>query len=91
VTFNANAPVGVGAPPARNRIDLPIQIERTFSMRHVRRNHQSFKSTPLGRAAGARRFRDLPYPAKRLARQIGCEPELANLIAELAGLKGGRL
>jgi hypothetical protein len=32
----------------------------------------------------------LPYPAKRLARQIGIEPELANILAELAGLKGGR-
>jgi len=60
-------------------------------MRNVKHRAPSFNDLPLWRAAGARRFRDLPYPAKRLARQIGCEPELANLIAELAGLNGGRL
>ena len=59
-------------------------------MRNVRHSAQSSNDLPLWRAARARRFRDLPLPAKRLARQIGCEPEVADLIAELAGLKGGR-
>ena len=59
-------------------------------MKHITRKSEPFNNLPLWRAAGARRFRELPYPAKRLARQIGCEPELANLIAELAGLTRGR-
>ncbi len=60
-------------------------------MHNVKHRAQSFNTLPLWQAARARRFRELPYPAKRIARQIGCEPELANLITELAGLKGGRL
>jgi hypothetical protein len=59
-------------------------------MRNVKHHAPSINDLPLWRAAGARRFRALPYPAKRLARQIGCEPETARLIAELAGLQGSR-
>ena len=59
-------------------------------MPHLRQRAPSRNNLALWRAARARRFRELPYPAKRLARQFGYEPELANLIAELAGLIGGR-
>ncbi len=59
-------------------------------MQNVVRKHFAFNGLPLWAASRERRFRELPYPAKRLARQIGCEPELASLIAELADLKGGR-
>ena len=75
--------------PRRNRISNPREMERIDGVTNIRRTHQSFKSTSLWQAARARRFLELPYPAKRLARQIGCEPELAILIAELAGLGDG--
>ncbi len=60
-------------------------------MCNVRHSAQSSNDLPLWKAARARRFRDLPFPAKRLVRHIGYEPETARLVAELAGLKGGRL
>ena len=59
-------------------------------MRTVKHSAPPINDLPLWRAAGTRRFRELPYPAKRIARRFGCEPELASLIAELADLKGGR-
>ena len=58
-------------------------------MRNLKHSAPPFNDLPLWRAARARRFCDLPVPAKRLARQIGCEPEVVRLVAELAGLKGG--
>ncbi len=58
-------------------------------MHNIKHRTQSFNVLPLWQAARARRFRDLPLPAKRLARQLGYEPETARLIAELAGLGNG--
>ncbi len=58
-------------------------------MQNVVRKQSTINALPLWQAAREREFRELPYPAKRLARQIGYEPELARLVAELAGLKGG--
>ncbi len=58
-------------------------------MKHIRRNQQSFNSLPLWQSARERRFHELPLPAKRLARQLGYEPETARLVAELAGLGSG--
>ncbi len=60
-------------------------------MQKIVRKQTAINTLPLWQSAREREFRELPYPAKRLARQIGCEPELANLIAELTGLgNGGR-
>ena len=89
MTFNEKAPAAVrkhqaGAHPKPQG----GKSKRIEDMRHITRKPEPFNNLPLWCAAGARRFRELPYPAKRIARQIGCEPELANLIAELAGLTG---
>ena len=58
-------------------------------MRKIIRNSEPY-NLPLWQAARERRYNALPYAAQRLARERGLEPETANLLAELAGLKGGR-
>ena len=57
-------------------------------MRKIYRKQEPFNTLPLWEAVRERRRRDLPYPAKLLAERFGCEPSVARLVAELAGLKG---
>ncbi len=92
MTTNEKARSELALGTGRNRNPLYRQTEKAIGVMNIRSKSRSFKSTPLWQAARERLFRELPYPAKRLARQIRCEPELAILIAELAGLgDGGRL
>ena len=59
-------------------------------MRKIVRNVEPYNTLPLWQAARQQRFRQLPYAARRVSQNFGLEPATARLIAELAGLKGGR-
>jgi hypothetical protein len=59
-------------------------------MRKIVRKAQPYNTLPLWQAARERHLRELPYAARRISQNLGVEPETARLVAELAGLKGGR-
>ena len=59
-------------------------------MRYVKHRATSINDLPLWRAARERQLRELPYAARRVSDRFRLEPATARLIAELAGLNGGR-
>jgi len=59
-------------------------------MRFVKHRALSINELPLWKCARERHLRELPYPARRISQNFGLEPATARLVAELAGLKGGR-
>ena len=55
-------------------------------MTNIPKKQLPYNTLPLWQAERQRRYRELPYAAKRLATNMHVEPEVARLIADLACL-----
>ncbi len=59
-------------------------------MTKIDRHSLSYNRLPLWQVVSERQYRELPYPARRLARRLGCDPSVARLVCEHAGIGGDR-